>query len=71
MTEAQSVLIITLAWCGQTNKAVRIAKVSALKDDGQPEEEVRNCIGSGRFDKIHAKPSRTLVELLCIKDPSV
>ena len=64
MAVALSVLIVILAWCGQTNKAVRIAKVSALKDDGQPEEVARNCIGSGWFDKIHAKPSRTLTELL-------
>ena len=57
MAEALSVLIVILAWYGQTNKAVRIAKVSALKDDGQPEEEARNCIGSGWFNKIQAKPS--------------
>ena len=47
MADALSVLIIMLAWCGQTNRAVKIARVSALKDDGQPEHEARNCIGSG------------------------
>ena len=71
MAEAQSVLIVILAWCGQTSKAVKIARVSALKDEGQPEEEAKNCIGSGWFDKIYANPRRTLTELLWIKDPSV
>ena len=55
MAEALSVLIVILAWCGQTNKAVRITKVLALKDDGQSEEVARNCIGSGWVNKIQVE----------------